>query len=185
MEEVIIKSQTHSRTKIIPIVTLIIGIISLAFGELTMSNRRSDLPILLFYLGICLILISILLFFYINSCELYVTKYRVYGKAAFGKRVDLPTDSISAIGMGTFQSLSISTSSGKISFLGIGNRNQIHKVISDIITSRNSQNTSNVSHTHKEVVSYTDELKNLKELLDAEIITQEEFDAKKKQLLNL
>ena len=32
---------------------------------------------------------------------------------------------------------------------------------------------------------YTEELKKLRELLNAEIITQEEFDAKKKQLLGL
>ena len=34
-------------------------------------------------------------------------------------------------------------------------------------------------------VSVTDELKKFKELLDLDIITQEEFDAKKKQLLGL
>lgn len=34
-------------------------------------------------------------------------------------------------------------------------------------------------------VSATDEILKLKSLLDSEILTQEEFDAKKKQLLNI
>ena len=44
------------------------------------------------------------------------------------------------------------------------------------------------NHTEKEPASASDpyeEIKKLKELLDLEIITQEEFDAKKKQLLDL
>ena len=39
--------------------------------------------------------------------------------------------------------------------------------------------------TEKSAVSSADELKKYKELLDSGIISQEEFDAKKKQLLNI
>lgn len=46
-------------------------------------------------------------------------------------------------------------------------------------------NKSNASTGSEPVVSAADELKKFKELLDMGVITQEEFDAKKKQLLGL
>ena len=45
--------------------------------------------------------------------------------------------------------------------------------------------TSNVTNSNTTPVSTTEELKSLKDLLDSGVITQEEFDAKKKQLLGL
>ncbi len=57
---------------------------------------------------------------------------------------------------------------------------QINNIIAQ---NKNAKKTATVSTTIQ--VSPADELKKFKELLDAGVITQEEFDAKKKQLLGL
>ena len=109
--------------------------------------------------------------------ELVVTDKRVYGKTMFGKRVDLPLDSISAVGFSAFHGISVGTSSGRISFVLIKNNREIHKCINDLLIERQAKGTADTG-----AIS---ELKQYKELLDSGVITQEEFDAKKKQLLGL
>lgn len=47
-----------------------------------------------------------------------------------------------------------------------------------------SESQSNKMNIQQQV-DYTDELINLKKLVDAGVITQDEFDAKKKQILGL
>ena len=106
----------------------------------------------------------------------------------FGKQVDLPLDSISALGRGMFSSIAVATASGKITFWGISNRDEVHKAISGLLQSRQSGNKQEavpVTHVTQQSQSSADELMKYKELLDNGIITQEEFDAKKKQLLGL
>lgn len=137
---------------------------------------------LIFYLPILIIYLFI---WFISKNQLVVTDKRISGKAAFGKQIDLPIDSISAVStIKLIKGLSISTSSGKVSFWGIGNRDEIYKVISGLIIARQ---TKSYAKEEKKTNSsdYTDELKKIKELLDAGVITQEEFDAKKKQILGL
>ena len=141
---------------------------------------------------ICLIpvaalaLIGGLIYLWLRCYELTVTDKRIFGKLAWGKRVDLPIDSISAVGMGACKSIAVSTSSGRISFSAIKNRNEIHEVVSQLLVDRQKQTTPPApSNTPASSMSNADELKKFKELLDAGIITQEEFDAKKKQLLGL
>lgn len=127
------------------------------------------------------------MFWYLISSgyELIVTDKRIYGKTPFGKRVDLPIDSVSAVGAGLLNSITISTASGRISFYAIKNRNKIHKVISDLLIERQSKPLSTAT-VHQEIPqSNADELKKYKDLLDSGVISQEEFDAKKKQLLGL
>jgi predicted Zn-dependent peptidase len=66
----------------------------------------------------------------------------------------------------------------------LANADEIHTVLSDLIISRQGKGTNTI--IKQEVPqSNADELKKFKELLDSGIITQEEFDEKKKQLLGL
>ena len=122
------------------------------------------------------------LFKILASNELVVTNKRVYGKVAFGKRVDLPMDSISAVALTItlLKGIAISTSSGKICFYFLGDPSLFHKEISNLIIKRQDNRSVLLSNS-----STADELKKYKDLLDGDIITQEEFDAKKKQLLGL
>ena len=132
-------------------------------------------------------MIGLIAYFWLSKIELTVTDKRVYGVAAFGKRVDLPMDSVSAVATGWPKGIAVATSSGKISFLAIKNRNDIHKVMSELLIERQSKAPAQAQPTIIKEASQSnlDELKKLKDLLDAGIISQEEFDAKKKQLLGL
>jgi len=95
---------------------------------------------------------------------------------------------ISATATGGFNSISVATSSGRISFWMLNNRNEAFDVISSVLIERqNKEKIITATTTIKQEIpqSNADELKKYKELLDMNVITQEEFDAKKKQLLNL
>lgn len=117
--------------------------------------------------------------------ELIVTTNRVTGKTLFNKRVDLPISQVSAIGSGSFNRVTVTTASGNITFLAVQNNDEVFHVVSDLLVKR--QNETNVSKSIINGVtsSNADELKKYKELLESGAITQEEFEAKKKQLLGL
>lgn len=132
----------------------------------------------------CICFLGIILFLWMN-CELTVTNKRVYGKAALGKSVDLPLDSISAVGSSWLKGITVATSAGRIRFLLIKNRDEIHKRIGYLLIERQNTQSSSTIIQQKLPQSNADELRKYKELLDDDIITQEEFDAKKKQLLGL
>lgn len=131
------------------------------------------------------IIIGSIVYAYFSKMEITVTSKRVYGCAAFGKRVDLPLDSISAIGSSALKGIAVATSASTIKFYMLQNRDEIHNVISQIVLER--QNKQNTQTTIKQKISLSnaDELKKFKELLDSGVISQEEFETKKKQLLGL
>ena len=145
-----------------------------------------DQAILLLIIGAVIAIVVVVGKRILDSYELTITDKRIYGKVAFGKRVDLPIDSISAISIRPLmKGVAVSTASGKISFLLLENVNQIYDVMNKLLIERQEQ-TRNAPVTAPVVtMSNADELKKYKELLDTGIITQEEFDAKKKQLLGL
>lgn len=133
------------------------------------------------------IIISILFYASFHKTELAVTNRRVYGISSWGKRVDLPLDSISAVGTGWMKSISVTSSSGAIKFGMIENRDDVHKAISDLLIERQEKAKTETTTTIKQEIpqSNADELAKFKDLLDKGVISQEEFDAKKKQLLGL
>ena len=98
--------------------------------------------------------------------------------------MDIPLDSISAVNLTAsfLKGISISSSSGRITFWFIPENNELHKIISDLLIERQEGKKDIIKEAQ---FSNADELKKYKELLDSGVITQEEFDAKKKQLLDL
>ncbi len=142
----------------------------------------------LFLAGLLLIFFIAFLILYLTGRvqQITVTDKRVYGVAAHKRRVDLPLDSVSAISTSAFKGLAVATAAGRINFIGIKNRDDIHKVIGDLLIERQSKPTPVVQGVKPEFQSdIATQLKQLKELLDSGILTQEEFDAKKKQILGL
>lgn len=118
-----------------------------------------------------------------NVCspKITVTNKRVYGKDVFCKRVDLPIDMISSVATSIFNGISIATSSGRITFWFCKNRDEIFEEISKLLLERQEK-----PHTINEnTVDVGTELKKYKELFDEGVITQEEFELKKKQLLGI
>lgn len=138
---------------------------------------------LLMDFGIILLPVVLIICWWLSSVELTVTDKRVYGKAAFGKRVDLPIDSVSAVAMNSPKGIAVGTSSGKISFMLIQNQTEVHAALSQLLIER--QQAKNAQTVKGNSAGNADELKKYKELLDSGVISQEEFDAKKKQLLGL
>ena len=123
-----------------------------------------------------------------KNVSIVVTDKRVYGTTAWGRRVDLPLDMISAVGTSAMNGITVSTPSGVIKFKHITNDNSVHSAISKILLERQEKaKVPTTASPAQTVVNPTsaEELKQFKELLDSGVITQEEFDAKKKQLLGL
>ena len=133
-----------------------------------------------------LALIGGLIYLWLRSYELTVTDKRIYGKVAWGKRVDLPVDSISATAtISLFKGVSVSTSSGRISFLVIKNADEIYNIMNKLLIERQQAKIHATTIATAPKIDDADQLKKFKDLLDNGVITQEEFDAKKKQLLGL
>ena len=116
-----------------------------------------------------------------------MTDKRVYGKTVFGVRIDIPIDSVSAVSL-VSSGISVSSSSGRINFAYLDEKNEVFRVLSELIIRRQNERNEMInraSANNVQTQSSADELKKFKELLDMGVITQEEFDAKKKQLLGL
>lgn len=125
------------------------------------------------------LIVGTICYFWLRKMNLVVSDKRVYGQAAFGRQVDLPLDSITAIGKGIIKGIAITTASGAIKFKCIKNRDEIYETIGKLLVERQaSKTTSNET-------SSADDLKKYKDLLDTGVISQEEFDAKKKQILGV
>ena len=200
-ERIIIESENSYKKKLktftIVFVVLAVGSLICLLTQRTLMDILGDTLVrVLVYISIPTLLVSfipavvlLILYIYIRKSQLTVTDKRIYGKTSFGKQVDLPVDSISAIETSSLKGLAVATSSGKIKFLGISNRDSIYEEIKRILADRQSKETKTVSPATVTNImqeqSSADELKKFKDLLDSGIITQEEFDAKKKQLLGL
>lgn len=184
-EKILIKSKKNRLVELILKVLLVISIIAFLFlffvvGEF-IYDHEFGFAIACSSPALAVMLISGTTLLSINNCEIIVTNKRVYGKATFRKRVDLPLDSISVVGTSILSGIDVGTSSGRIHFKLLKNNIEIHSVISNLLIRRHQiENLHNIQNSNN-----ADELKKFKELLDSGIITQDEFDKKKKQLLNL
>ena len=154
-----------------------------ALGDYITFQAEMAFVSIILDLGLLLSIYSFILWLAIKNNSITVTDKRVYGVTKWGKRVDLPLNQISAVSTTSLSGIAVGTSSGKIAFKAIENHFDVHSAITDLLSQKQD---SSVPQTSKSETSNSfDELKNLKELLDSGIISQEEFDAKKKQLLGL
>lgn len=195
MEQKIVTSNNDYAKKLLKISRTVFFVSAVIFCGLFYALDQRILPDALEFLNsdlvaytlLAVVVVSLFLLIFaisIQKVELTVTNKRVYGAIKFGKRVDLPLDSVSAVSMSAFKGIAVGTSSGRIIFKGIGNRDEIYDAINKLIIAR--QESAKAEPVKQEATaSSLDELKKVKDLLDAGIITQDEFEAKKKQLLNL
>ena len=144
----------------------------------------------IFYILIPILVVIAALFIVLHFREkIVVTDKRVYGITFWGKRVDLPIDSISSIGTSSlFKSVSVATSSGIIRFGSLKNRSEIQAELSKLIVGRQNAPTNTIEKSTASSnvqISEADEIKKFKDLMDAGVITQEEFDLKKRQILKI
>lgn len=187
MEKELIKAEQYS-TKPFLIISLTIAGILFSYTLQPVNFYNEGMIWFCFWVSLFLLIDGIFVHFFFGKCSLVVTNQRVYGKTAFGRQVDLPLDSISAIGITNFimiHSIEVSTSSGKIHFYLVKNDKAVYGTLSRLLQERQMSSSLCTSETVIKQESNVDELRKYKQLLDEGIITQEEFDAKKKQLLDL
>jgi len=186
MEEKVLIKGSFSKKNTLSIIFYCIGAF-FAFGAIKLLSGGSSTGFAVnILIAIIACGIAALLQYWMNNCEITVTSKRVYGKAAFGKRVDLPADMISSVDMCAFKGVGVSTASGRIQFLFCTNQNDVFNAISSGLLKRQEYGSKTETVIKQEVpLSNADELSKYKNLLDSGVITQEEFDAKKKQLLGL
>ncbi len=112
-----------------------------SFGEYLINNITSSVfthaTFALFIFSILSFALAILSHFYFR-CEMVVTDKRVYGKSAFGKRVDLPLSKINSLSSSILWSLGVATSSGKILFSLIKNRDEVYERLTELIIKKES-----------------------------------------------
>lgn len=185
MENEIIKSETFNVKPICTIGAIVVGIVGLLTFGAFFQNRGESIAEKTIIPALIVAIILLVIRWWLGSMEIVVTDKRVYGRAAFGKRVDLPIDSISAVSTSLMHGITVATSSGIISFKFIENNEDIHKIISNMLVNRQDKNESMTAIKPEVAQSSADEIAKFKALLDEGVITQEEFDAKKKQLLGL
>ena len=153
----------------------------------TFDGSKDFRCFLIFLVGAISLLIAItivVLYFINHKCELCITENNIKGKTLFGKEVVLPLYMISSYSTRKlFSVVTIATASGITNFSLIGNYKEIGEVLATKINER-QKNTETVTKQSSEN-SKMDDLVKLKSLLDSGIITQEEFDTKKKQFLDL
>ena len=134
-----------------------------------------------FWVGVILLVYSVVITLMMNRCSMIVSNTRVTGKASFGRQVDLPLKQISAVGLGSFDRITVATSAGKISFWLIENISEVCGTLNDLLGAFQKETTP----ISAPATDSADQIAKYKDLLDKGAITQEEFDAKKKQLLGL
>lgn len=181
MEEKIITKATPKKFKILPTLIIFISVIWLA---ITYMFELQDLYWLAWAILGLFVVIAIVLS--LRAVELILTDKKItIHNPIFKSTVELPIDSISAISKTSIftEGIAVATSSGRITCFYIDNRDNVYKELNTLINKR--QGTPSGTTVVKQDLSSADELKKYKELLDSGVITQEEFDAKKKQLLGL
>lgn len=118
--------------------------------------------------------------------ELTITSARIYGRFR-NKEINLPLNKISHVeitGNKALKSLAITTSSGIIRCSCCTNADAVYAAILNLLNERRFSNKVRADGSDQEAY-ITEELNVYKKLLDENLITQEEFEAKKKKLLGL
>ena len=135
-------------------------------------------------LGVVALIVGIIMKSNTEKCEITVSNEAISGKLPHGKTVHIPLNQITAINRSSFNGVSI-TSIGNVSnFHCIENREEVMKAISYLLANP-QQSSVQPTQSASANGSEAEQLKRLKDLLDSGVLTQEEFDAKKKQILGL
>lgn len=106
-------------------------------------------------------IIGLIFVWWTSKVKLVVTDKRVYGYSTFGRRIDLPFDSIRAVSSAMLKTIKVTTASGSVNFSLIKNCNEIHDELSKLLIGR-QKNTSVKSE--KEVENKSDSKKAIKNI---------------------
>ena len=156
----------------------------------------------LLILAIAAIIAGLILKGNTEKCEIIVTNKRVYGKLPHRKPADIPMNQIRRVSKCPAKGVGVRADGAISRFLLIDNQEEVIKAISHMMADYEQHPVPPVGPAPQPIpaappagpasqpapaapYNEVEILKQYKELLDAGIITQEEFDAKKKQVLGL
>lgn len=128
-------------------------------------------------------LIHLIMYFATKNNEITLTNYKITGTYRRSLSLNIPIDSVSSVSKGRMGSLCITCAGNKYSILFVSNKEKFCAQLNELLNKRAHQSLNAIPNVNQQ--SNYDEIAKLKQLLDAGIITQEEFDVKKKQLLGL
>ena len=129
------------------------------------------------------LLTLIWLFLLSRRPPLVVTDLRICGRTAFGRRIDLPIDMISAVGMRAIgRRIWVSTASGHTRFRKIRNYEQVFNTISSQLARRQDRIRSCET---VDMNAAGESLRAAKRLLDAGLLSADEYETVKKRILPL
>lgn len=139
--------------------------------------------------GIITIIAGVLIKVNTEKCEITVTDKRIFGKTAQNKEVDIPLNQITGLHSCLFDGISIASIGNICNFHCMENHEDVTKAISYILANPQCMNVSSTrrdkTSTTNSLTEKSEQLKYFKSLFDNGIITQEEFNAKKKEILGL
>lgn len=136
-------------------------------------------------IAILLFILIVIYAFYGIKTAITVTNSRIYGKNGFGKKVDVELEKISAVRLASQKGIAIVTDGKTIRFPFLKNRKTVYEEINKLLVGKDVPQTVAPKEKIVEKTDNIEEIKKYKELLDMGAITQEEFDAKKKEILGL
>lgn len=186
-EKEIVKGELLNIKKIFCVLGIFLFIVVVLFNMVVGPGFSLLTSILSSILSLPMIILYVL-YYIVSKYSIVVTDKRVYGVAAFGKRVDLPIDSITAVGTTLFRGVCVSTASGAIRFNLLKNDVLVYEKINELLLKRQSkgavkQEAVQTPEVKSTSIDVTEELRKYKALLDDGIITKKEFEEKKKELL--
>ena len=126
-----------------------------------------------------------------DRVSIVVTNYKITGAYGFKEQMNIPIDSISSVTMNSsfYSAIGFTCAGNAYRMSYIENRKEIIEVVNKLIAERATNKgqyspppTQTGQNSSSDIAT---ELKKYKSLLDEGLITQEEYEAKKKQLLNL
>lgn len=139
-------------------------------------------------------IVAIILYNMMKDCTLTANDKFITGRTLFGKAVTFPLDNVSSVSAKkTFNCIKIVSNGKSKSFLALENYLDLHRAISEKINAPKIQPIvlqapviQSTENTQKNESGNTiKELREYKELLEQGIISEEEFAAKKKQILGI
>ena len=129
-------------------------------------------------------LIHLVIYSTAKNNEITLTNYKITGKYNGQLSLNIPIDSVSSVTKGPMGSLCITCAGNNYYIRFVSNRDLFCSKLNELLNTRTQQVLQGVTHAVNQQSNY-DEIAKLKQLLDNGIITQEEFETKKKQLLGL
>ncbi len=153
------------------------------FWERVANALKNFSPALVVVSALCAagIVAYSVVYLYRRKTKITVTNKRLYGCAAFGKKVDLPLRSIRKVSKGRLKSITVATESDKYVFPGLENHESLHTKISEYLSGRGGGGTPQYFENYDN--NYDSVANDFKNFFDEGSEKEEEKDIKKSQNL--